>query len=255
MVENGHGREMDVLGYIDTLDEGPRRRLKPWAGRIPAALLSRCSLVRLKRGEQLVREHDRSESIYVLTRGTVASTSGFLDGGTYVIDEFAAPTVFGEMEAIGASPFYHSSLTAATDAELIRASNADYLEWLSGDPDALLARSRWVIQRISGQSSHERSLLGWEGRRRVAFELCRLYGASRAADDRFVVPFTRRELAERVGVSAKTVSRSLDSLEAEGMVRLEGRKIVIDREAYALLERMLSDGLDGSSQQGERNAR
>lgn len=237
---------MDVLGYIATLDEGVRRRLSPWAGRIPAALLSRCVLVRLARGEQLVHELDRSDAIYVLTRGTVASTSRFVDGGAYVIDEFAAPAVFGEMEAIGASPFYHSSLVAVTDVELIRASDADYLEWLSGDPDALLARSRWVIQRISSQSSHERSLLGWEGRRRVAFELCQLYGASRASDERFVVPLTRRELAERVGVSAKTVSRSLDSLAADGMVRLEGRKIVIDREAYALLERMLRDGLDGS---------
>ena len=109
---------MDTLGYLDTLDAEVRDRLTPWAGRIPAALLSRCALVKLDKGDELVHEFDRFGSVYVLTRGVIASTSPLLDGGTYVIDEFHAPAAFGEMEAIGASPFYHSSLMAATDADL-----------------------------------------------------------------------------------------------------------------------------------------
>lgn len=165
---------MDTLGYLGTLDAEVRDRLTPWAGRIPAALLSRCALVRLDRGDELVRELDRFDSVYVLTRGTIVSTSPLLDGGTYVIDEFHAPAAFGEMEAIGASPFYHSSLMAATSAELIRASGKDYLAWLAGDADALLARSRWVVQRLASQSSHERSLLAWTGEKRVAYALCQL---------------------------------------------------------------------------------
>lgn len=96
---------MDTLGYLETLDAEVRDRLAPWAGRIPAALLSRCALVKLDKGDELVHELDRFGSVYVLTRGTIASTSPLLDGGTYVIDEFHAPAAFGEMEAIGASPF------------------------------------------------------------------------------------------------------------------------------------------------------
>lgn len=152
---------MDTLGYLSGLDAPVRDRLLPWAGRIPAALLSRCSLARLDKGDELVHELDRFSYIYVLTRGTIASTSPLVDGGTYVIDEFRAPVVFGEMEAIGASPFYHSSLTATTPAELLRTSSSDYLAWLTGDAEALLARSRWVVQRLASQSSHERSLLTW----------------------------------------------------------------------------------------------
>ena len=241
---------MDTLGYLETLDAEVRDRLAPWAGRIPAALLSRCALVKLDKGDELVHELDRFGSVYVLTRGTIASTSPLLDGGTYVIDEFHAPAAFGEMEAIGASPFYHSSLMAATDAELIRASGKDYLAWLSGDADALLARSRWVVQRLASQSSHERSLLAWTGEKRVAYALCQLYG-----EECLVVPLTRAQLAERVGVSTKTVSRSIASLADGGMARLEGRKIVIDREAFELLEDMLRDELGQSSRGREGSAR
>lgn len=200
-----------------------------------------------------MHEFDRFGSVYVLTRGVIASTSPLLDGGTYVIDEFHAPAAFGEMEAIGASPFYHSSLMAATDAELIRASGRDYLAWLSGDADALLARSRWVVQRLASQSSHERSLLAWTGEKRVAYALCQLYGD--AGGERLVVPLTRAQLAERVGVSTKTVSRSIASLVDAGMARLEGRRIVIDREAFELLEDMLRDELGQSVCGREGSAR
>ena len=85
---------MDTLGYLDTLDAEVRDRLTPWAGRIPAALLSRCALVKLDKGDELVHEFDRFGSVYVLTRGVIASTSPLLDGGTYVIDEFHAPAAF-----------------------------------------------------------------------------------------------------------------------------------------------------------------
>ena len=244
---------MDWLGYHASSDSVFRDRLTPWAGRIPAALLSRCALVKLDKGDELVHEFDRFGSVYVLTRGVIASTSPLLDGGTYVIDEFHAPAAFGEMEAIGASPFYHSSLMAATDAELIRASGRDYLAWLSGDADALLARSRWVVQRLASQSSHERSLLACTGEKRVAYALCQLYGE--AGGERLVVPLTRAQLAERVGVSTKTVSRSIASLVDAGMARLEGRSIVIDREAFELLEDMLRDELGQSACGREGSAR
>ncbi|WP_165443544.1 Crp/Fnr family transcriptional regulator [Olsenella sp. Marseille-P4559] len=232
---------MDTLGYLSGLDAPVRDRLLPWAGRIPAALLSRCSLARLDKGDELVHELDRFSYIYVLTRGTIASTSPLVDGGTYVIDEFRAPVVFGEMEAIGASPFYHSSLTATTPAELLRTSSSDYLAWLTGDAEALLARSRWVVQRLASQSSHERSLLTWTAEKRVAHVFCQLY--EEGGRERLVVPLTRARLAERIGVSTKTVSRSVASLAGAGMARLEGRKIVIDREAFALLEKMLRNEL------------
>ncbi len=155
-------RGMDTLGYLSTLDAEVRDRLTPWAGRIPAALLGRCSLVKLDKGDELVHELDRFGSVYVLTRGAIASTSPLLDGGTYVIDEFQAPAAFGEMEAIGASPFY---------------------------------------------------------------------------------------------VSAKTVSRSIASLAERRMACVEGRKIVIDRETFELLEDMLRDELGQSAREREGSAR
>ncbi|NLH91586.1 MAG: Crp/Fnr family transcriptional regulator [Atopobium sp.] len=232
---------MDTLSYLDALDAEVRDRLTPWAGRIPTALLSRCTLVKLDKGDELVHEFDRFGSVYVLTRGTITSTSPLLDGGTYVIDEFHAPAAFGEMEAIGASPFYHSSLMAATNAELIRASGKNYLAWLTGDSAALLARSRWVVQRLASQSSHERSFLAWTGKKRVAYALCQLY--REGGKERLVVPLTRGQLAERVGVSTKTASRSVASLAEGGMVHIEGQKIMIDQEAFELLKDMLHDEL------------
>lgn len=234
---------MDVLGYLQTLDVPVRDRLVPWAGRIPAALIARTKLVKLDAKEQLLAAFDTADRVFVLTRGTILSTSPGADGTSFVIDEFQAPSVFGEMEAIGASPLYHSALIASSACELLSFSQEDYLSWLMHDADALLARARWCIQRLSAQSTYERSLLGWTGLHRVAFALAQAHEANHDEQGTCVLVLTRTQLAERLGVSTKTVTRALFALEERHMVSLKGRKIVVERKQRVLIDRMLRDEL------------
>lgn len=234
---------MDVLSYLHTLEAGVTDILLPWAGRIPAALIARTTLHKLSAKEQLLAAFESADRVFVLTRGTMLSTSPAPDGTSFVIDEFSAPAAFGEMEAIGASPLYHSALVAASSCELLSISQEDYLSWLAHDPDALLARSRWCIQRLSAQSTYERSLLGWTGLHRVAFALAQAHEAAHDEQGVCVVGLTRAQLAERLGVSTKTITRALASLEERHMVDARGRKIVVNRKQRALIDRMLRDEL------------
>ena len=239
---------VDVLGYIDKLEVPVRGAILPWANRIPAGPLSRCRLVRLSRGEELVRMLDRCESVYILCRGKVRSTSHALSGSTFTIDEFSAPAVFGEMEVIADSPVYHGSLVALEDCEFVAAQRSDYLDWLKSDPEALVARSRSVVQSLLRQSGTERSLLAWTGTKRIMFVLCqycrRQKGGKAEAD--VIVDATRSELAERANVSTKTVSRTVNELERQGMLSRRGRKIVIDRAAAARLDAAMRQELESS---------
>ena len=242
---------LDVLAYIDGLEAPVRDAVAPWAGRIPAGTLSRCRLVRLGKGEELVRMLDRCESVYVLCRGAVRSTSHALSGAAFTIDEFEAPTVFGEMEAIADSALYHSTLVALSDCEFVEARRDDYLGWLKSDPEALLARSRRVVQSLLRQSGTERSLLGWAGTERIMFVLCQ-YCRQLPADGEggWTIAATRSELAERANVSTKTVSRALAALEGRGMLARRGRKIAIDRRSYERLDAAMRRELETSLHEG-----
>lgn len=241
---------MDVLGYIEGLDDARvRDAVLPWAARIPAGVLSRARLVTLARGEELVRMLDRCERVYLLCRGRVRTTSHGSSGSTFAIDEFEAPAVFGEMEVLSESPLYHGSLVAVTDCEFVSARREDYLAWLTSDPEALLARSRSVVRSLLRQSGAERSLLGWNGTKRLMFVLCQ-YCHQLPGPDGVVIRATRTELAEKANVSTKTVSRALEELESRRMLRREGRRIVIDRAACARLDREMQHELESSLPQG-----
>lgn len=240
---------MDVLDYIAGLDARVRDAVLPWASRIPAGTLSRARLVRLGRGEELVRMLDRCERVYLLCSGRVRTTSHGASGSTFAIDEFGAPAVFGEMEVLSESPLYHGSLVAVTDCEFVSARREDYLAWLTSDPEALLARSRSVVRSLLRQSGAERSLLGWNGTKRLMFVLCQ-YCHQQAGPDGAVIRATRTELAEKANVSTKTVSRALEELEGRRMLRRVGRRIVIDRAACDRLDREMQHELETSLPQG-----
>ena len=236
---------MDVLAYIAELDAPVREALLPWANRIPAGTLQRCSLVRLGCGEELVRMLDRCEQVFVLCRGRVRSTSHAISGSTFTIDEFQAPAVFGEMEVIADSPLFHGSLLALESCEFITADREDYLSWLKSDPEALLERSRWVAQSLLRQSGTERSMLGWSAVKRIMFILCQ-HCRQQPGQDAVVVRASRRELAEKANVSTKTVSRAVEELERRRMLKRAGRKIVIDRAAAARLDAAMRHEFEAS---------
>lgn len=245
-------RAVDVLGYISVLNAPTREALMPWARRIPAGLLARCRLIHVERGEELVSMFDRCEHVYVLCVGRIRTTTRSVSGSSFTIDEFEAPTVFGEMELLAQSPITLGSLVALSGCSFIAAPQADYLAWLTSDPEALLARSRWVVRSLLRQMGNARSLMGWSATRRlmfVLFQSCH-QGTGRSENGGATIQATRAELAERAGVSTKTVSRALGELEGRQMLRRSGRKIVIDRDAYERLENEIRHELESEPHPG-----
>lgn len=159
-----------------------------------------------------------------------------------------APAVFGEMEVLANSQLYHSSLVALEPSELIATPRCDFLAWLTGDPEALLARSRSVVRSLLRQAGTERSLIGWSGTKRVMFVLVQC--CRQAAGE---PPVTIRDSrSERAGVSTKTVSRALEKLEGQGLLRRAGRGIVIDRAGLGRLDAELRHEVESNLPQGTR---
>lgn len=240
---------MEVLDYISDLDVSVRDAVLPWVSRIPAGVLSRARLVTLRRGETLVHMLDRCERVYLLCSGRIRTTTHGVSGSTFAIDEFEAPAVFGEMEVLSESPLFHGSLVAVTDCEFVSARREDYLSWLTSDPEALLARTRSVVQSLLRQSGTERNLMGWNGTKRLMFVLCQ-YCRQQENEGDVVIKATRSELAEKANVSTKTVSRALDELEQQGLLHREGHKIVISQAARKRLDNEIQHEFETCLPQG-----
>ena len=238
---------MNVLTYLESLDSDVRKKIIKWASRVPTNRLSHCRQIRLNSGQTLVHMLDRVDNVYILCRGTVRTTSHNSAGSTYVIDEYRAPVVFGEMEVISESPFYLGSLTATSNCEFISMPREDYLQWIRLDSEALLARSRWIIKNLTRQSGYERSLLSWSGTKRLMYmlsELTRDQIHRGVVEWPFVVRLTRQELADKIGTSTKTVARGVEELKEQGMISVQHGKIVITERQFQRLDDAMKHEVD-----------
>lgn len=232
---------MDADAYLARLDDSVSAALSPWVGRAPRELLDLAWPRRAQEGEEFVHILDACKFVYVLCAGRVRSTAMASSGTSVTIDEFDAPAVFGEMEAIADSPRFHSSLVACTDCELVTIPSAAYLAWISSDAELMLARARSTTRRLLGQTGTGRNLMARPSVERLELVIFqearrRLLGAKIQGAGEIVIKTTQPQLAERAGVSAKTVSRGLAELERRALIERRGRAVVVSADALRRLE-------------------
>lgn len=215
---------------------------------LPDWLLTASRAKRLRRGDCLVREGEDGDYVYYLVSGLIRAVRREVSGGCFVVAEFGPGVMLGETEAMAGYRCYRATLLALEDCELRVLRTCSYLAWLKSSPDALFCRARTLLRQSVEQSRAARDLLFWSGSERLEYALW-MYG--RESPDGMVICETRQDLADRIKVSVKTVSRGLAALSDEGVVRLEGRRIVVDRRGVKELERRLRRRL-GMSGHDER---
>lgn len=223
------------MSYISGLGAPVCTELEPWARHLPSSLRARCQLLHVDKDEEPVRMLEACTHVYVLCSGRIRTTIRSISGNSFTVDEFEAPTFFGEMELLAGSPHTLGSLVALTPCTFITIPGAAYLAWLQSDLEALSTRSQWVIRSLLRQMGNARSLMGWNSTQRllfVLFQCCPHAVGSEGA----LIHATRAELAERAGVSTKTVSRALGELEERGLVHRAGKSIRIEQSAYGHLD-------------------
>ncbi|MDP8923351.1 MAG: Crp/Fnr family transcriptional regulator [Chloroflexota bacterium] len=179
-------------------------------------------------GELIIGPDAAPEHVYVIVEGTVRLFHRGQDGREFTVDLIGRGRLFGVSALFGAA---HQSLLAeaATDVVLCVVTAAELLEVMARWPRVM----QNLIIQIGGQVLNLEDFFGRvasaDARTRLAATLYRL--ARDAGEDvsegarRLPAALTRPALARQIGTSRETVIRALASLESEGYVRREGRRI------------------------------
>jgi CRP/FNR family cyclic AMP-dependent transcriptional regulator len=173
--------------------------------------------------------HDPCEAFYIVLRGTVKVMLIAEDGREVVLSLLGPGEFFGEAALLDEEPF-EASVIVAEDATLLileRDAFRQCLREMSGVAlgllRALCARLREADHRIG-----ELMLLDVTGR--VAHLVLQL--ASRHDGERIVDPPTHQMIAQMIGSTRETVSRTINSLAAQQLLLTTSRELVIiDRPA------------------------
>ncbi len=191
---------------------------------------------RLARGEALLRDADHDRLVYIaggaakLVTTPLATCKG---GETSDIVQVLAFHFAGDMISV-----LHQDATdiagdlrliALDDCQLIAFSTDKFLDVAQGDPIIL----RWVLTRSLQALHHSRTRMMQLGhksaRQRIADFLVSM--AERCSSTtqeacRLVLPMSRRDIGDSLGLTIETVSRQFTDLREAGLIRTKGRSLV-----------------------------
>lgn len=198
--------------------------------------LARAATVRTyRRGERIVTQGQPGDSFFVLVKGRVAVSILSPEGREVVLSALSAGDCFGEMALLDEAP-RSATVTAAERSELAVLTREAFFELLKGN----FVLFRGLLSTFSRRLRHANATIEGLASLDVKGRLARYFRD--LADERgrkagggwtVVVRPSQREIADTIGSSRETVSRTMSQLARENLIVPKGKAIYVRLEGEA----------------------
>lgn len=197
------------------------------------ALAKRAMEHKLHRSETLFLAGQPARGLYVVVEGAIRAYRVNADGREQVIHVERAGATLAELPVFDGGP-YPSSTAAEEDSIVLFIDREDVLRLCLERPHISLAALRLLAARMRNCAALVERLSLRDVDRRVAqllLEEASDYGARAGDAVEFQLALTHHQIASRVGSVREVVSRAITRLQQGGLIRVDGRKVIISSEA------------------------
>lgn len=199
-----------------------------------------CSTTMLYRRRQVIfHEGTPASGLYILCRGAVKLYQSDRFGHDHILHVATAGDILGELPMDATEP-YSVSAEAITDAQLCFLPRDGLVKFIQESPMTGVRLIEALSKSVSTAHKKVRALALKRAENRLAELLLQLAEATGASNGdgatHIKLDYTRRELAEMIGVSTETAIRLLGSLKRRHAISVQRRELVItDPEKLARL--------------------
>jgi len=191
-------------------------------------------------GELIFSEGEPCSGLHIIARGKVRIFKTSMSGREQVLAVNGPGETVAELPVFDGGPFPASAL-AVEDAELAFISRRDFNAYCLEHPEVALKVLSVVGARLRRLVSIIEELSFTTIRQRLIAALVKLAqseGKTTARGVEFQLPATHQELANQLGTVRELISRNLMRLQAEGLLDVDARQIVVKdmKGLSALLE-------------------
>ncbi len=183
----------------------------------------------LKRTQPLARQGEPAECFYLVETGALKLVQVTADGHELIVRFVGPAEPFGGVVALGDAPYPVTAL--AVEPTRVRLWSRETLTaLLASFPQVRLNIMREMTAHMTDALTRVRELATERVDQRLAHTLQRLMRQGGRPDPAgILIPhaLTRRELADLTGTTLYTVSRILGRWQAEGVLTVEGRRLVV----------------------------
>ncbi|MBL6457373.1 helix-turn-helix domain-containing protein [Belnapia sp. T6] len=185
--------------------------------------------MRFQRGSEIYAEGKAADQLYKVVSGTVR-TCRLLPDGRRLVAQFA---LAGELFGLDGVSHHRFFAEAVTDVVLIAFPRGEINDWVDRDSTVAQSWQAYTLEKLA--AAQDRFIL--LGRRtaseRVAAFLLDLVKRGQGPDDIVELPMSRYDIADYLGLTAETISRTLTALRKNRIIADQGchKLRILDRDA------------------------
>ncbi|MFG1401253.1 helix-turn-helix domain-containing protein [Xanthobacter sediminis] len=220
---------MAQKGYVPSLP--PAQWSDEPATRTPRDILAALGVVTsFERNSEIFAEDAPAEHIFIVLSGTVRICKLLGDGRRQIETFCLAGDVFGWETAAR----HRFSAEAVGECKVVRVKRSILFARASDDPD--LAHALWVLTaaELTRAQNHLLVLGRKTAQERVATFLLDMAGRSAVGGSEVTLPMSRQDIADYLGLTIETVSRTLTHLEETAAIALPSSRRVVLKDSGAL---------------------
>jgi CRP/FNR family transcriptional regulator len=192
----------------------------------------------LSPGEFLFHEGDACKGFHIISRGQVRMFKSSASGREQVLAVNVAGESVAEIPVFDDGP-YPASAVAIEEAEIAFISRKDFRDYCMAYPEVALKVLAFVGARLRRLVGIIEELSFTTTRQRLVSVLVRLAQSEGRKTEKGIevlLPGSNQELANQLGTVREVISRNLMRLQAEGLLVVDARQIVIkDVKGLAML--------------------
>ncbi|HWT73832.1 MAG TPA: Crp/Fnr family transcriptional regulator [Mobilitalea sp.] len=192
-----------------------------------------------KKGDVLLQDGDKTESIVIINEGSAKAYKITADGREQILYVFTEGDFFGEQNLLGGKTATYS-VEALQPLKTCTLSKTEFQQLLFDYPDIAVK----IIEELGSRMERLENALQSMGVRNVdnrigaiLLEFAAKYGTETKDGTLIQLPLSREGIANYLGVARETVSRKLGQLENDGIIRSVNNKsiLILDQESLETL--------------------
>lgn len=176
----------------------------------------------------LFSKGDESDSLYIVCSGKVKVVARDELGKEIVLSLIGPGEYFGEMAALDGAP-RSATIVTREPTEILVIHKEEFRRSLTSNPDLMFNLLRVLLERLRKADEKIESLAFMNVYGRVASFLMQ---AAQPQGEKWVIreALTHQEIADMVGSSRETVSRTIRELQEVGDISIDRKKITIHKK-------------------------
>ncbi len=194
------------------------------------AVKDSANVIKLPKQNILFCEGDKGDALFLILKGKVKAFLLAEDGREVILSFMGQGEIVGEMAIFDLEERRSATVETLEDCEFLTITGDKFIKVLEGNPQISLNVLKTLSSRLRDTSSRIRNLIFLDTYSRVGrylLDRAKTEGRELADGSVLVTRPTHEDIANFIGTSRETVSRSLKELEGQGLLRNVGRKVIL----------------------------